>query len=117
MSDPCICSWGAPHGDPCLSRIETQRIRAIQKAFRTLDSPKAKLYFMGMQRGAAIAFGLVGMFEAIRKNYDHLRACGFHSPPYCGGPCMRCGYDDGMRRSADGETWSRVDLDRSNEHE
>ncbi len=60
-------------------------------------------------KGAAVAFGLMGMGQAIRTNYDRLRACVFHSPPYSGGPCMRCGYDDGMRRSLDGETWTTAD--------
>ena len=63
--------------------------------------------------GAAALGGLLGMAEAIRRGPAWVKVCGLHSPPYCGGPCMACGYDDGMRRSEDGETWMRATPDRS----
>ncbi len=46
---------------------------------------------------AAVAGGMLLMALAIQRNYPHLFPCGLHSPPYGGGPCMRCGYDDGRR--------------------
>ncbi len=51
MSDPCTCSWGAPHGDPC-------------RGTKGIVHPYGREY----RAGAAVAFGLMGMAMAIR---DH----------------------------------------------
>lgn len=61
----------------------------------------------GYLAGAAAALGLVGMAAAIVRTYPHLFPCVFHCTPYSGGPCLRCGIDDGWRRRDDDE-WHRV---------
>lgn len=86
MSDPCTCSWGAPHGDPC--RSETRDPVGSYQADLRWD------YAVGHMNGAAVAFGLMGMAFAIAyRSRPKCGLCGDVQRPDCCDPFARAGRD------------------------
>lgn len=56
----------------------------------TFNSREGRAYVMGYDDGAAVAFGLIGMATAIRKNY-------FHGCPRCYKYMASCFWFDGRK--------------------